>query len=583
MTESQPWWRSAVVYQVYPRSFADSDGDGIGDLRGLIGRLDHLERLGVDVLWLSPVYPSPQDDNGYDISDYRDVDPVFGTLADLDELIEAVHARGMRLMLDVVVNHTSDEHPWFADSRASRESVKRDWYWWRPPRPGHVGGEPGAEPTDWHGFFSGPVWEWDEASGEYYLHLFSAKQPDLNWENPQVRAAVQEMLRWWADRGVDGFRLDVINLISKAVRPDGTLPDGVDSPALAGTGLADGSAHYTNGPRLEEFLGELHREVFAAPTARGDVLVTVGEMPGVTLPLARSITDPGTPQLDMVFTFEHVSLDHGPGGKWDPRPLTLPALKANLAAWQTGLGDGWNALYWNNHDQPRIVSRWGDDSPEHRVASAKTLGTVLHLMRGTPFVYQGEELGLTNVSWTGIEDYRDLETLNHYRQAVRAGADPADVLAAVSAMGRDNARTPMPWSDAPHGGFTAGTPWLPANPAYPELNAAVAWADPRSVLHHYRRLIELRHTQPVVVDGDFELLLPDHEQLMVYRRTLGTQVLTVVANMSSAPASLDRTDLGITNGQVLLATHPPAPDDAGDVLLRPWESRVVLSTSALTP
>ena len=589
------WWRTAVVYQVYPRSFADTDGDGVGDLRGVIGRLDYLQRLGVDVVWLSPIYRSPQDDNGYDISDYQDIDPAFGTLEDLDELIAGLHERGMRLVMDLVVNHSSDEHPWFVESRSGKDSPKRDWYWWRPPRPGTVGGEPGAEPTNWHSFFSGSTWEWDEASGEYYLHLFSRKQPDLNWENPEVRRAVYDMMRWWVARGVDGFRMDVINLISKVVGPDGALSDGVVDPGLppGASRFADGSPFYTNGPRLEEFLREMHEEVLGAGARDGQVLMTVGEMPGVTLELARSVTDPANRELDMVFTFEHVGIDHGPVGKWQLNPLRLPDLKANLAAWQEGLADaGWNSLYWNNHDQPRIVSRWGDDSAEHRVSSAKTLGTVLHMLRGTPYVYQGEELGMTNVRWAEIDNYRDIETLNFYRESVSGGASDGEVMSGIGPVSRDNARTPMQWDDSPHAGFTTGTPWLSVNPSYVAINAAAAVADPDSVLHHYRRLIELRHTLDVVVDGRFALLLPEHEQVFAYTRTLpgeggatgvgsvdGTvrpRMLLVVANCSSEPVEVTLTGMAAAlAGDLLLTTHPDGATAQGEsVALAPWESRI---------
>ncbi|PFG38916.1 oligo-1,6-glucosidase [Georgenia soli] len=581
------WWRTAVVYQIYPRSFADSDGDGVGDVRGIIGRLDYLQQLGVDVVWLSPIYSSPQDDNGYDISDYQDIDPTFGTLADVDELIAGLHARGMRLVMDLVVNHTSDEHPWFVESRAGKDSPKRDWYWWRPPRPGTVGGTPGAEPTNWHSFFSGSTWEWDEASGEYYLHLFSRKQPDLNWENPEVRHAVYDMMRWWVARGVDGFRMDVINLISKVVGEDGSLPDGAVDPALpAGVRFGDGSPHYTNGPRLEEFLAEMHREVLADGGRDGDVLLTVGEMPGVTLELARSVTDPASRELDMVFTFEHMGVDHGERGKWQLRPLHLPDLKANMAAWQEGLADaGWNSLYWNNHDQPRVVSRWGDDSAEHRVSSAKTLGTVLHMLRGTPYVYQGEELGMTNVGWAEIEDYRDIETLNYYRESVSGGASDGEVMAGIGPVSRDNARTPMQWDSAPNAGFTTGTPWLSVNPSYVEINAADAVADPDSVFHHYRRLIELRHALDVVVDGRFELLLPEHEQVFAYTRTSDGgptsrgRTLLVVANWSSEPVAVTLPGQArALAGELVLTTHlDGAPADGEAVTLAPWESRVYLA------
>ena len=568
------WWRSAVVYQVYPRSFADSDGDGVGDLRGIISRLDYLAALGVDVIWLCPFYPSPQDDNGYDISDYQDVDPVYGTLEGLDELVEETHRRGMRIVIDLVVNHTSDEHPWFVESRSSKNSPKRDWYWWRPPRPGHVGGEPGAEPTNWHSYFSGSTWEYDEASGEYYLHLFSRKQPDLNWENPEVRQAVYAMMRWWVDRGVDGFRMDVINHISKDVAPDGSLPDG---PALPGTPFGDGSRFYRGGPRLHEFLQEMHREVL-----EGRALLTVGEMPGVSIDQARLHSAPAHRELSMVFTFEHVGLDQG-AVKWDPVPLRLVDLKANLAAWQEGLADvGWNSLYWNNHDQPRAVSRFGDDSPELRVASAKTLGTALHMLRGTPYVFQGEELGMTNATFTGVADHRDIETLNHYRQAVALGADPDDVLAAIRPISRDNARTPMQWDGSEHAGFTTGTPWIGVNPNHREINAEAALADPASVLHHYRRLHELRHTLPVVVDGSFWHLVPDHEQVFAYTRTLARpgepdDVLLVVANMSSSPATVVLEGMNdALAGELLLTTHDDgAAPEGAELTLAPWESRIL--------
>lgn len=567
-----PWWHRAVAYQVYPRSFADSDGDGIGDLRGIVQRLDHLAWLGVDVLWLSPVYPSPQDDNGYDISDYDDVDPLFGSLADLDDLIEGLHARGMRLVMDLVVNHTSDEHAWFVDSRSGAGSDKRDWYWWRPPRPGHVGGEPGAEPTNWQSFFSGPAWEWDEASGEYYLHLFSRKQPDLNWENPEVRAAVHEMMSRWVDRGVDGFRMDVINLISKDVASDGSLPDG---PAVPGTALGDGSAFYVNGPRVHDFLHEMHERVLADR----DVM-TVGETPGATVADARRYSDPARRELDMVFTFEHMGLDQAPGGsKWDLAPLHLPDLKANLSAWQEGLADvGWNSLYWDNHDQPRVVSRFGDDG-EHRVSSAKTLATVLHLMRGTPFVYQGEEIGMTNAHLTSLDGYRDIESVNWAAETLARDVPEHEVLRSLAAKSRDNARTPVQWDAGPQAGFTTGTPWLAVNPNHVEVNVEAARRDPGSVLHHYRDLIALRHDEDVVVHGRYRLLLPAHEQLFAYLREGAGVTLLVVANCSGEPAEADLGEhAALLAGRVVVPTHPTAAERAtGPLRLRPWESFAVLS------
>lgn len=563
--QQPPWWTSAVVYQVYPRSFQDSDGDGIGDLGGILQRLDHLADLGVDVLWLSPVYPSPQADNGYDISDYQGIDPLFGTLEQLDELIAALHARGMKLLMDLVVNHTSDEHPWFVESRSSPNSPKRDWYWWRPPRGGFAGGDPGAEPTNWQSFFSGPTWEFDEASGEYYLHLFDRKQPDLNWENPEVRAAVYSMMRWWLDRGVDGFRMDVINMISKAVADDGHLHDG---PPIAGTSLGDGSASYICGPRIHEFLAEMHRVVFAG---RPDRLLTVGEMPGVTVEEARLFTDPARGEVDMVFQFEHVGLDHGTS-KWDVRPLRMRDLKASFGRWQAGLADvGWNSLYWDNHDQPRAVSRYGDDSPQHRRDSATCLATLLHLHRGTPYVYQGQELGMANFPFASVDDFRDVESVNHFGTAMVAGEDPARVLDAMRRMSRDNARTPVQWDASPNAGFTTGTPWLPVNPDHVEWNAQAQRDDPGSVLAHYRRLIALRHEDPVVALGDFAMLLPEHEDVYAFTRTLEDRVLLVACNLSPTPYPLADLLPQARDGRLVLGNLP----DEDPELLRPWEARVL--------
>jgi oligo-1,6-glucosidase len=556
------WFRRAVVYQIYPRSFADADGDGIGDLAGIAARLDYLAELGVDVLWLSPIYPSPQDDNGYDISDYQDVDPVFGTLDGFDRLLAAVHERGMKLVMDLVVNHTSDEHPWFAASRSSRDDPKRDWYWWRPPRAGMAAGDPGAEPTNWASFFSGSTWELDRATGEYYLHLFSRKQPDLNWENPEVREAIYAMMRWWLDRGVDGFRMDVVNMLSK----DTALPDGHE--LLAGSPWGDGSPHYLSGPRIHEFLQEMHREVF---TGRDDALLTVGEMPGVTVAEAQLYTDPARAEVDMVFQFEHVQLDQG-ATKWESHPLRLRDLKASFGRWQAGLAErGWNSLYWNNHDQPRIVSRFGDDGA-WRERSAKLLGTVLHLHRGTPYVYQGEELGMTNAPLRTIDDFRDIESLNHFGTAVAGGADPDAVLASMRPMSRDNARTPMQWDASEHAGFTTGTPWIPVNPNHVEINAAAAVADPNSVFHHYRRLIELRHSEPAVADGDFTMLAPDDERVYAFTRRLGDTELLVLGNFSGEPATPEIPDAAAWARAELVLANVPAPGDG--LALQPWEARV---------
>ena len=552
---TQPWFQSAVVYQIYPRSFADSNGDGIGDLGGITARLDHLAALGVDVVWLSPIYASPQDDNGYDISDYYAIDPTFGTLADFDALLAGAHERGIKIVMDLVVNHTSDEHPWFVESRSSTDNPKRDWYWWRDGRETPDGV---TEPNNWGSYFSGPAWDLDPVTGQYYLHLFSKKQPDLNWENPEVRQAVYTMMNWWLDRGVDGFRMDVINFISKVL----SLPDGI---VREGRLYGDNSPYIFNGPRIHEFLHEMHESVFAG---REGQFLTVGETPGVSVTDAQLYTDPARGELDMVFQFEHMGIDQG-RTKWDVLPFDLRRLKASLGRWQEGLAEvGWNSLYWNNHDQPRVVSRFGNDG-EFRVASAKALGTVLHLQRGTPYVYQGEELGMTNFPFTEIEQYRDLESVNHFHEAVAHGADPAELLPRLAFMSRDNARTPVQWDASAHAGFTTGEPWIAVNPNYPAVNAAAALGDDDSVFHHYRRLIELRHAEPAVADGSLTMQLAEHEQLYAYTRTLGPTELFVIANLSSAPADVPLDDW--ERGELALASHHGGPATDG---LGPWEARV---------
>ncbi len=565
MSDDQ-WFRQAVVYQIYPRSFQDSNGDGIGDVPGIISRLDYLEQLGVDVVWLSPIYTSPQDDNGYDIADYQDIDPTFGTLADVDSLIEQAHARGIRIVMDLVVNHTSDEHPWFVESRSSKDNPKRDWYWWQPARDGHEPGTAGAEPTNWESFFSGPAWDLDEATGEYYLHLFSRKQPDLNWENPEVREAVYAMMRWWLDRGIDGFRMDVINMISKVI----PLPDGAPLPMSQ---LGDGTPHFLNGPRIHEFLQEMHASVFEG---RPEKLLTVGEMPGVTVEDAVLYTDPARNEVDMVFQFEHVGLDIG-AHKWDRSRVDLRDLKASLGRWQDALAEvGWNSLYWNNHDQPRAVSRFGSDAPEHRVASAKLLATVLHLHRGTPYVYQGEELGMTNVPFATAADFLDIESVNYYDLAVAAGGDVEQILANLRTGSRDNARSPMQWDDTANAGFTTGKPWSATNPNYTEINAAAAVADQESVFHHYRRVIELRHTEPAIAHGDFMMIAPDHPTLYAFTRSHEGTDLLVLANFSGDDLDLAEAVkelVGWSDATLLLGNlgdpaSPTAP-------LRPWEARLL--------
>ena len=568
-----PWWASATVYQIYPRSFRDADGDGVGDLTGILAELDHVAALGVDAVWLSPVYPSPMRDGGYDVANYQDVDPLFGDLADLDALIEALHARGMKLIMDVVLNHTSDAHPWFRSARRGCDDPKRDWYWWRPPRPGTRAGEPGAEPTNWRGYFGGPAWTLDRSSGEYYLHLFDASQPDLNWEQPEVRQALYAMLRWWLDRGVDGFRMDVINLVSKAL----PLRDG---DHVGTDGLGDGTPCFETGPRIHEFVQELHREVLGSA---GRVLLTVGEMLGVTPEAARDFTDPERRELDMVFQFEHVTLDQAPGDKFDLRALPLTTLKRSLGRWQEALAThGWNSLYWCNHDQPRPVSRFGDDRPEWRERSAKALATTLHLHRGTPFVYQGEELGLRNHPFADVGEFRDVESLNFVRAARARGLDDAEILRRLRSKSRDNARTPMPWGPGPHAGFGAGQPWLPVHADASLANAGALRADPESVFHHYRRLIALRHELAVVALGDFTMLAAEHERLYAYRRRLGDDTLLVVANWSDTELPLAGTGAEPPADAELLLDTLRSTDEPGERgVLRGWEARVYRSKGTI--
>ncbi|MEI8080917.1 MAG: alpha-glucosidase [Actinomycetes bacterium] len=555
------WWKESVVYQIYPRSFCDSNGDGIGDLRGIIGKLDYLKDLGIDVVWLSPVYKSPNDDNGYDISDYRDIMGDFGTLTDWEALLAGLHERGIKLVMDLVVNHTSDEHPWFVESRKSVDNPYRDYYIWRPPKDGR-------EPNNWASYFSPSAWQLDEATGEYYLHLFSRKQPDLNWENPKVRAEVFELMRWWLDKGIDGFRMDVINLISKA-------PGLPDAPVVTQDRYQWGGECFTNGPRLFEFLQEMKERVLASY----DIL-TVGETPAVTPQDAIALTNEETGFLNMVFQFEHMDLDADrDGGLTRPQlpHWNLLALKQVMTRWQKGLeGQGWNSLYLSNHDQPRSVSRFGDDG-RYRIASAKLLATFLHFQQGTPYIYQGEEIGMTNVAFESIEDYRDIATRHLYREAVEAhGVDPQLALAVVHARSRDNARTPMQWDDSPQAGFTSGEPWLKVNPNHASINVKEALADPNSVLHYYRRLIRLRRENPIMVYGTYDLILDDHPQIYAFTRTLGDDRLLAILNFSGdaadfvLPKRLDSYD-----NQILIGNYDIDPaEKIGRVTLRPYEARV---------
>lgn len=552
----QSWWKESVVYQIYPRSFKDSNGDGIGDLQGIIEKLDYLKELGVDIIWLSPVYKSPNDDNGYDVSDYQDIMDEFGTMADWEHLVQEMHDREMKLMMDLVVNHSSDEHRWFLEAKKSKDNPYRNYYIWRK-------GKDGEEPTNWESFFSGSAWEYDETTDEYFLHLFSKKQPDLNWENPKLRREVYDMMNWWMDKGVDGFRMDVINLISKAGYQD--------APNLEGKKYASGAEYFFNGPKIHEYLQEMNKEVLS----KG--VVTVGETPGVDVEQAKLYTGSDRNELNMVFQFEHMDLDSGPGGKWDLRPLKLKDLRDNFTKWQKGLeGEGWNSLYLNNHDQPRMVSRFGNDG-KYRVESAKMLATFLHTLQGTPYIYQGEEIGMTNVKFDTIKEYKDIETLNMYNEKVKENnEDEAKVMESIYVKGRDNARTPVQWNASEHAGFTTGTPWIAANPNYKEVNVDQAMADPDSIFHYYKKLIKLRKENDVIVYGTYDLLLDDHEQIYAYTRTLKKEKLLVILNFSDhRPVFKLPEDMICRDVEVLISNYEqPEKPDVTSIKLRPYEAVV---------
>ena len=525
------WWKEAVIYQIYPKSFQDSNGDGIGDLPGIIRRLDYLQTLGVDALWLCPVFASPQADNGYDISDYCAIDPMFGTLEDMRTLIHEGKKRGIGILLDLVLNHTSDQHRWFREARKGKDNPYHDYYIWRD-------GTPDTLPNGMRATFGGPAWTWVPELGQYYFHQFAPQQPDLNWANPKVRQELYAAVRFWMREGVAGFRLDVIDQVGK-------------DPDLQVT---------NNGPRLLEFLREMNRETFG-----GANLVTVGETWGANIERARQYSAPDGSIFSMVFQFEQMVLDQGPS-KWEPRPMTLPALKKSIALWQQGLhGCGWNSLFWNNHDLPRIVSRWGDDGA-CRVQSAQALAVALHGLQGTPYIYQGEELGMTNAAYP-LADLRDIESLNAYKDLRARGWSDAEAMAAIHRVGRDNARTPMQWSAGPNAGFTAGTPWMRVNPNHTAVNAEAALANPGSVFYTYQKLIALRKAYPVFVEGDFTLLCPEDEQVFAYVRRGGGQALLAAVNLSGRPAAFPLPE-EFSGAELLLATQgSPAPG-----ALRPWEA-----------
>ncbi|QAY68106.1 glycoside hydrolase family 13 protein [Paenibacillus protaetiae] len=551
---TKTWWKESVVYQIYPRSFQDSNGDGIGDIPGIISRLDYLQTLGVDVIWLCPVYQSPNDDNGYDISDYQSIMSDFGTISDWEKLLEGLHSRGMKLIMDLVVNHSSDEHAWFVESRKSKDNPYRDYYIWRD-------GKDGKEPNNWSSFFSGSAWKKDEATGQYFLHLFSSKQPDLNWDNEKVRREVYDMMTWWLDKGVDGFRMDVINLISKVQQ----LPD------AAGEGKYNfGGDYFMNGPRIHEFMQEMNREVLS----KYDIM-TVGETPGVTPEEAALYVGEDRGELNMVFQFELMDIDSG-NGKWDVCPWKLTDFKRIMSKWQTGLaGKGWNSLYLNNHDQPRMVSRFGNDGI-YRKESAKMLATLLHTLQGTPYIYQGEELGMTNVKFGSIEEYQDIETHNMYKEFVEAGHPVEQIMNSIYIKGRDNARTPMQWDATANGGFTSGTPWLQVNPNFTVINAEEALNDPDSVFHYYRKLIEFRKRNEIVVYGDFKELLEQDERIYAYTRTLGEQRLLVVLNFFADETVFALPDsVRYGSAERVFGNYELSPGfDLNELKLRPYEAQV---------
>lgn len=550
------WWKESVVYQIYPRSFKDSNGDGIGDLNGITEKLDYLKELGIDVIWLSPVYQSPNDDNGYDISDYRKIMTEFGTMEDFDRMLAAAHDRGIKIVMDLVVNHTSDEHPWFVESRKSKDNPYRDYYIWRPAKDG-------KEPNNWGSCFSGSAWKYDPETEMYFLHLFSKKQPDLNWDNPKVRDEVYDMMNWWLDKGVDGFRMDVISLISK----DPDFPDG--KPGINGYASFNEPA---NGPHVHEYLQEMRRRVLD-----GRDTLTVGECSGVTLEEAKKYARNDGQELNMVFQFEHMDVDADGSNKWSDKKMDLRDLKEIMTKWEKGLEDtAWNSLFWENHDQPRSVSRFGNDDREYREKSAKMLATCLHMMQGTPYVYQGEELGMTNVPFRDISDFRDLDSINAYHELVGQGVfTEEEMMRYLRYKSRDNARTPFQWDDSENAGFTTGTPWIMVNPNYTEINAAEQMGRADSVFNYYKELIRLRKTNDVIVYGTYELLLPDDKELYVYERRLGEKKLLVICNFYGNNRKFTFPEGGDSDRLSVMIGNYSDAQPAAEMDIRPYEAVVL--------
>ena len=550
------WWKESVVYQIYPRSFCDSNGDGIGDLNGITGKLDYLKELGIDVIWLSPVYKSPNDDNGYDISDYQAIMDEFGTMEDFDRMLATAHEKGIKIMMDLVVNHTSDEHKWFIESRKSTDNPYRDYYIWRPAK------EDGSLPNNWGSCFSGPAWEYDKTTDMYFLHLFSKKQPDLNWDNPAVRQDVFDMMNWWLKKGVDGFRMDVISLISK----EPGLPD--KEPGINGYATFNVSA---NGPHVHEYLQEMRQKALNNADT-----ITVGECSGVTLEEAKKYARSDEKELNMVFQFEHMDVDSDEkAGKWTTRKMDLRNLKKILTRWQKGLQDiAWNSLYWENHDQPRSVSRFGNDSDEYREISAKMLATCIHMMQGTPYVYQGEELGMTNCPFNTLDNFRDLESINAFHELTEQGKmTEEDMMAAIGYKGRDNARTPMQWDDSAYAGFSTANPWIMVNPNYTKINAKDQINREDSVSKYYQKLIKLRHESELIVYGTYDLILDDDKDIYAYIRTLGDEKLIVYCNFSENTREVELPE-EFTNGKVLISNYIDAKVNH-KITLRPYEAIVI--------
>ena len=549
----EPWWKKSVVYQIYPKSFNDTTGNGVGDINGIIEKLDYLKHLGVDVLWLTPIYESPQRDNGYDISDYFKIDPRYGTMADFERLLDEAHQRGLKIIMDIVVNHTSTDHKWFKEAKSSKDNPYRDFYIWKDPIAGEA-------PNNWESKFGGSAWEYDDVTGQYYLHLYDKTQADLNWENERVRQEVYEMMRFWVKKGVDGFRLDVINVISKDQR-------------FLNDENGDGRRFYTDGPRVHEFLQEMHHEVI-----EGHELMTVGEMSSTTIEHCIKYTRPERRELTMTFNFHHLKVDYPNGEKWAVADFDFLELKRILSEWQKRMneGGGWNALFWCNHDQPRIVSRYGNDG-EYRKESAKMLATTIHMMQGTPYIYQGEEIGMTNPGFESIEDYRDVESLNMYKLLQEKGYSKAETLEILKQKSRDNSRTPVQWEDSPQAGFTTGTPWIDVAANYHTINVKAALNDPTSVFYYYQQLIRLRKEHDILTYGDYTLLLPDDPAIFAYVRKWQDETLLIINNfyenqaVFQLPAGMDFTG---KNQEVLIANYSDPQELSTEMTLRPYESIV---------